>query len=158
MARVFEDGGTHAVVAKPLRLRRFEAGNLPDSGECVDCLIIVNDRRDGVPRGRLYLSNGASWDPVAYLGEGIPAASSTVDVVPLVQKAVAEAVAALPQPVQMLTPAPIPLALPSPGPSRDVLALARRCEDLAAQVHVLAERIQFLEENAINEVRLVEVA
>lgn len=158
MARVFEDGGTHAVVAKPLRLRRFEAGNLPDPGECVDCLIIVNDRRDGIPRGRLYLSNGASWDPVAYLGEGTQAASPAVDVVPLVHQAVAEAVAALPPPVQMLTPAPMPLALPPPGSSREVLALVRRCEDMATEMRVLAERIQFLEENAINDVQLVEVA
>jgi hypothetical protein len=65
----FEDIG-HAVAAqKPLKLVRREPGRLPDPGQCVDGLVVENDRSDGTPRGRVAVSNGASWDHLAYRHE-----------------------------------------------------------------------------------------
>ena len=91
----FEDLGHAVRVTKPFRFKRYEAGKLPDPGQCVDCLIIINDRLNGDPRARLAVSNGASWDHLAWLDDR-PVVQSTavavrpaeVDLTPLVRQAV----------------------------------------------------------------------
>lgn len=52
MARIIEDGGATADILKPFKLVRFKPEGLPDARACVDSAIIINDMKDGVPRGR----------------------------------------------------------------------------------------------------------
>jgi len=55
----------------------------------VDCLIVVNDRRDGVPRPRLALSDGSSWSYIAWLDDvPSPAAAQVIAPAPVVDLAV----------------------------------------------------------------------
>lgn len=89
MARVIEDLGHCGRASKPVGLRVYEPGSLPDPGQCAQALIAINDRSDGVPRARLAMSNGASWDIVAVTSD--LQSQQTVDVQPHVHKAVAEA-------------------------------------------------------------------
>lgn len=92
----FEDLGHAVRVMKPIRVKRYEMKNLPDPGQCVDCLIVVNDRSDGQPRARLALSNGASWDMLGYVDDApahVPSQSvavrpTEIDLTPLVRQAV----------------------------------------------------------------------
>jgi len=69
MAKPLEDRGHLVAVTKPLQLHRRNSDRLPDAGQCTDCLLIINDMHDGVPRARLALSNGATWDHLAYRHE-----------------------------------------------------------------------------------------
>lgn len=92
----FEDLGHAVRLTKPIRVKRYEMKHLPDPGQCVDCLIVVNDRSDGQPRARLALSNGASWDMLGYLDDApshVPSQSvavrpTEIDLTPLVRQAV----------------------------------------------------------------------
>lgn len=134
MHKPFRDDG-HAVAAhKPLRLKRYDlASGLPDPGECVDALIVVNDRTDGVPRARLALSNGASWDFLAVLPD-IPATTQqTVDIEPMVLRAVHEIVP------QIAAPRP---ALSLPSPVAPDVGLLERVRVLEMQVRQLIATIQ----------------
>lgn len=154
MKRAIEDLGGVARVNRPLQIKRYEPGDMPDPGGCVDCLIVVNDRADGKPRGRLYVSNGGSWDPVAWLSEtGLPTAS--VDVTALVRRAVSEALpaivqAAAPQIVHVPAPAIVEHRAEL-GPSPEVKLLAQMLSDLET-------RVAFLEHNALAEARLEKAA
>jgi hypothetical protein len=134
MAKPADDLGYALRLNRPLKLQRFDPRRLPDPAECVDCLIIVNDRSDGVPRARLALSNGASWDFVAIVGEGTAVAPMT-DLQPLVRQAVAaELPSLLPQQeVRML----------SPPPGQDLQPLANAVLEMAEQVNrLMAENIE----------------
>lgn len=158
MSKAFGVQGGVAVVSSPRRLRRYEARHLPDPGECVDCLIVINDRGDGVPRARLALSNGASWDLLRVGDDTTPAsmpAVQTVDVTPLVREAVREMLPALvPQQTSLaLIPPP---AAPAVQSSDDVRTLAAHMlqivetiNDLSRRLADAEERIEFLEQSAL---------
>jgi len=105
MKKPIQDMGGHVACTKPFRLLRYEANRRPDPGECVDCLVIVNDRTDGRPRARLELSDGASWQPIAYLDEAAEAATELVPV-PLVPKPQVEIIQPSPQRIQIRPPKP----------------------------------------------------
>jgi hypothetical protein len=62
---VYQDGQRVATGA-PLKLNRFEASSPPDPAATLDCLLLLNDRTDGEPRTRVVVSNGASFDTLAY--------------------------------------------------------------------------------------------
>lgn len=134
MNKPFRDDGQAVAANKPLRLRRYDSSvGLPDPGECVDALIVVNDQADGVPRARLALSNGASWDFVAVLVD-IPASTQqTVDIEPMVLKAVREVAPQLAAPRQ---------ALALPAPSAPDAGLIDRVRTLEMQVQQLIETIK----------------
>lgn len=151
-----QDRGHSLEAPVPLKLRRYEIARLPDPGQCVDALIIVNDRLDGIPRAKLALSNGASWDTLAVMSDVQPHAA--VDVRPLVQKAVADAKAEWAQRMAAAQAAPPTLAMaPAVGADSDILMsvaaeLARLRQDLDAAQAMLGEataRISTLETAAV---------
>jgi hypothetical protein len=88
MARSITDDGAVVAASKPIKHRRYEVGRLPDPGACVDATIVINDRADGVPRARLALSNGASWDALALAGD----IRQPADIEPLVRQLIRELV------------------------------------------------------------------
>lgn len=92
MAKPIEDRGHKAEATKPLQIKRYEAGKLPDPGQCIDCIIVVNDRLDGQPRARLAMSNGAAWDHLAWMDDakvGVHSARpAAVDLMPMIREAV----------------------------------------------------------------------
>ena len=97
MAKAIEDRGHLAEATKPLRLKRYQTGKLPDPGQCVDCLIIENDAMNGLPRAWLCMSNGATWDRI---GEVAPSTALAVrpaeaDLMPMMRSAVEQALPAL---------------------------------------------------------------
>lgn len=178
MARVIEDGGSVAAISKPLRLPSYQPTKLPDPATCVNALIIVNDRTDGQPRGRLAISNGASWDHVAWLSE-LPAAPAqvTVDVTPLVAKSVRQLLPAI---VQQHLPAPAPVMLTAePAPAKAaqsgspgfadsdpqviassseesailaqaLLEMSEQINALQLRVHDLEHQVDYLKRNAVH--------
>lgn len=109
MARPIEDNGHFLRFAKPLRLVYYATDRLPDAIQMAGCLIGVNDSRDGAPRQRLAMSNGASWDYFARVDE-LPqpshglAAAQQFDLVPLVQAAVADMLPSLQAPLRVIHP------------------------------------------------------
>jgi len=109
MAKALEDRGHSLAVTRPFQLRRYDAGSLPDPGQCTDAIIVLNDRSDGMPRARLALSNGASWDLFAYVNElaqplqGL-AVAEQFDLVPLVRAAVAEMLPSIQAPLRVVQP------------------------------------------------------
>lgn len=108
---MIDKDGARVVTGWPVRLHRYDPGKLPDPADMLDCLLIVNDRSDGIPRARLVLSNGASYDTVAYLTD-IPVGSPAV---------MAPALPALPLPPPL--PAPVPTALVVAEVSRQIATL-----------------------------------
>lgn len=152
MARVLEDVGHCGKATKPIALRVYEPGALPDPGQCAHALIVVNDRSDGVPRARLMLSNGASWDPFAFtFDKASGVMPTTVDVTPIIRQAVSEQLPAL---VQVQQPA---MRVISPAPSSDAPAIAHLRQEhqqaldimasLLERVAVLEERLAFVEQH-----------
>jgi hypothetical protein len=138
MARVIDDQGALGRATKPLGLRVYEPGNLPDPVDCPQSLIIVNDRSDGLPRARLALSNGASWDYLSFTienrgGHGMPA---TVDLTPMVQQLVTEQLPAI---VRAAMPAQPTMRVISPDPGRQqlvdmLLEMTSRLEEVEDQL------------------------
>lgn len=105
----FEDLGHAVRVTKPFRFKRYDAGKVPDPGQCVDCAIIINDRLNGDPRSRLALSNGASWDHVAWLddrptapNQSVAVRPTEIDLTPLVREAVKAELAGMPPAVKVI--------------------------------------------------------
>ena len=158
-----EDRGHALQLHKPIALKRYEPNKLPDPGQCVDCLIIVNDRKDGVPRGRLAISNGASWDSVAWLDEVkspsapvVPAAP--VDLVPLVRSAVAEMLPALPA-REVKTIAAIPASdTDTAAIAQALLEMSDAINRLTREKHDLENRVAFLEANSLARATLIREA
>jgi len=112
MAKWFDDRGHSVAITKPLQVRRYDAGSLPDPGQCTDAIIVVNDRSDGMPRARLALSNGASWDLFACVNEPAQpshavAVAQQFDLVPLVRAAVAEMLPSIQAPLRVVQPSAI---------------------------------------------------
>lgn len=164
----FFDEGHRVRATKPLALRRYQAGKLPDAAQCVDCLIIVNDQYDGVARGRLAISNGATWDHVAWIddvGSGsalavVPQPRAEVDLTPLVRAAVDAALPGLMPPavkvVEHVRDQALPPAAELGKLREDIRALAvanlEISEHLQRVIHENAElmaRIEYVEQNAI---------
>lgn len=152
MGRVFDDLGHVGKAVKPIGLRVYEPGALPDPGQCAHALIVVNDRSDGVPRARLMLSNGASWDPLAFtFDRQAGVMPTTVDVTPIIRQAVSEQLPAL---VQVQQPA---MRVISPAPSSDAPSIAHIRQEhqqtlqivaaLLDRVAVLEERLAFVEQH-----------
>lgn len=130
MPKLIEQSGARVRTGWPVQIHRYDPGNLPDPADVLDCLLIVNDRADGIPRVRLVLSNGASYDTVAYLTD-IPAGSSVAaaHVLPAL---------ALPPPL----PAPVPTALVAAEVSRQIATLqpVSDASRVAALEHRVAEQ------------------
>jgi hypothetical protein len=108
MRKLIEQNGARVKTGWPVQLHRYEPDKLPDPADVIDCALIVNDRTDGVPRARLVVSNGASFDTLAYLTD-IPAASSAAVLVP-------QSIPALPPPLpghHLLTYSPPDTTLPA---------------------------------------------
>lgn len=86
MPKLIEQNGARVKTGWPILLHRYETGTLPDPADMLDCLLIVNDRADGVPRARVVVSNGASYDTVAYLTDiaaSAPAAPAATPLLPV---------------------------------------------------------------------------
>lgn len=148
--RIIEDVGAVIAARKPVRLPQYRRADLPDPAACCGALAIENEN-DGNPRARLVVSNGASWDCVAWLGDvSREAARQTIDVTPLVRHAVAEMLPALVS-APALVPAPAQAALPAPRPtaqdatSADMKAVAQAVLEMAEQINALQARVRDLE-------------
>lgn len=163
MPKAIEHEGHRVAVPLPLALRRYEANKLPDPGQCVDCLIIVNDRSDGQPRARFAVSNGASWDfyvreDQAVSSQAVALRPAEIDLTPMVRAAVEAALPAL-----VSQPAVKVIQGPQMSPN-DLQAVAQGMLEMSEHVNkVLNEnadlraRIEFLESRAIVDARLVDV-
>ena len=129
--KMIDKDGARVVTGWPLKLHRYDPGRLPDPADMLDCLLIVNDRTDGIPRARLVLSNGASYDTVAYLTD-IPAGSPAADLAPELPALT------LPPPL----PAPVPTALVVAEVSRQIATLqpVSDASGVAALEHRVAEQ------------------
>lgn len=119
--------GARVTTGWPLQLLRYEAGQLPDPADVLDCILIVNDRTDGVPRARLVSSNGASYDTIAYLTD-IPAGSPPVSAPSL-------------PPVQI----PAPVAAPIPNVAAEVAKQIALLRPATSNDPALAARVEALE-------------
>jgi hypothetical protein len=129
MPRLIEQNGARVKTGWPVQFHRYEPDKLPDPADVLDCPLIVNDRSDGVPRGRVVVSNGASYDTVAYLTD-IPAGSPAV--------ALAKALPALPD---MPPPPPLPAINIVGEVSRQIAAL----RPVVASDPVLSLRVDTIE-------------
>lgn len=153
----------HAVeFLRPLKLPVFEPGGLPDPAQCVGCLILINDRGDGVPYPYLALSNGASWDRCARLADvprGTIAERPSVNVQPLVERAVAQMLPALmpPMPPMPAIAAPVPLQAQAVPASDDLKVVADGMLAMAEEISALKRRMHELEQEwrAFQTVRVV---
>lgn len=157
-----EDRGHALQLHKPLAVKRYEPNRLPDPGQCVDCIIVVNDRKDGVPRGRLMLSNGASWDAVGYVDEikqstVQPAHHQSVDLVPLVRSAVAEMLPSLPA-REVKTITALPVTDDTQAIAQALLEMSETINQLNHANHDLQQRVAFLENNALARAQLIREA
>jgi len=133
MRKLIEQNGARVKTGWPVQFHRYAPDKLPDPADVIDCPLIVNDRSDGVPRGRVVVSNGASYDTVAYLTD-IPAGSPAV--------ALAQSLPALPvtQPIAAQVTELRPLVASNPAIAVRVDALDRTTGELSARVSEL-ERI-----------------
>jgi len=133
MRKLIEQNGARVKTGWPVQFHRYAPDKLPDPADVIDCPLIVNDRSDGVPRGRVVVSNGASYDTVAYLTD-IPAGSPAV--------ALAQSLPALPvtQPIAAQVTELRPLVASDPALAARVDAIERTTGELSARVSEL-ERI-----------------
>jgi hypothetical protein len=170
--RRWEDKGAYLEAPLPVRLKRYKPGRLPNAAECVDCLIVVNDDSDSVPRARLALSNGASWDYIGYVVDAVPAAAPStalvvqpsapreIDLTPLVRAAVDAALPAMIPPpvkvVEQITQSHIPSGDEVAKLREHVKVLAAANLELSEHLHVvlrqfgdLEARVDYIERNAL---------
>ena len=165
MTRALDDLGYCLAVSKPVRLKVFAPGKLPDAAQMAGCLIVVNDPADG-PRLRLALSNGAEWDRLGLVGDAPPAmVPALVDLMPAVRQAVVEALPALvarPQPVALAAPMP---PMPHAGDTAAlheanrqmagaVLEMSEHVNGLLRRVADLEARCEYLEKHAVAAVNI----
>ena len=146
MARplAIEDEGHLLRMNKPLRLIFYAPDRLPDAVQMAGCIIGVNDSRDGAPRQRLAMSNGASWDYVARVDElpqpsHGPAVAQQFDLVPLVQAAVADMLPSFQAPLRVIHP---PAIAHMPADSATEIKLAQR--HIATAVLEVSEHVNRL--------------
>ena len=149
MARALEDDGHCLRLTKPIRLVFYPPDRLPDAVQMAGCLIGVNDSRDGQPRPRLGMSNGASWDIYARVDElALPTQSLAVarqyDLVPLVQAAVADMLPSFQAPLRVIHP---PAIAHMPADSATEIKLAQR--HIATAVLEVSDHVnRLMRENA----------
>lgn len=145
MARALEDDGHLLRLTKPLRLVFYAPDRLPDAVQMAGCLIGVNDSRDGVPRHRLAMSNGASWDLFARVDDlAQPSQSLAVaqqyDLAPLVHAAVAEMLPSLQAPTLRVVQPPAIAHMPA----EDVARLNEGQKHVASAILEITEHVNRL--------------
>lgn len=172
MTKALQDIGNAVRSSKPIMLPVYDPGRVPDPVVNSGALIIINDRSDGIPRGRLALSNGSTWDKLAYELD-VPRETQPVqNVAPLVHQIVRDMLPALIPPQQLVSlPAPVappppPAAPPAPA-SEDlravadaILAMSGHINELQHRVHEQEQRIAYLEHHAADksEIRIAGAA
>jgi hypothetical protein len=124
MRKLISQDGARVRTGWPLTLHRYEAGSLPDPADVIDCPLIVNDRTDGVPRGRIVISNGASYDDIAYLTD-IPAGAPQVSAPSL---------------------PPLPVAVPAPNVAAEVARQVAALQPVVQADPALAARVEVIEQ------------
>jgi len=156
VTKALTDIGNAVRSSKPFMLPVYDPGRVPDPVVNAGALIIINDRSDGVPRGRLALSNGSTWDKLAYELDVSPA-QPVQSVAPLVHQIVRDMLPALIPPQQLVSlPAP---AMPPPLPqmpagddlravAEAILAMSEHINALQIKVHEQDQRIAYLEHHA----------
>ena len=133
--------GARVATGWPIKLHRFEANSLPDPADVLDCIVLINDRTDGIPRTRVAVSNGASFDYLGYLTD-IPAAPQQQ---PVAQPLVPIQLPQYQPPQQVLLPPP---AYNDTGIRRDVFQAQAENRDLARRVTELERVIDALHDVA----------
>lgn len=146
----------------PIGLRSYPSNRLPDAAANVGRVILINDSGDGVPRGRMALSNGASWDRIAF-GDEVRQPAQVVDAEPMVRQAVRDMLPALmPKPQPVAFPASVPVALPAGDDMKALAAamldMAETINELQRKVHNLEHQVEFLASRAVDTVTLGEKA
>ena len=134
---------------KPLKLARYEPGELPDPKDWVDCLVIVNDRTNA-SAAHICLSSGTSWDRVAMAGDVVNPVTQTYDLTPIVRQAVQDLLPA----VKVQPPAVNMIAARNDNVDRIDAQVAA----LTAALHEMQDRMEYVERNALARVDLVESA
>lgn len=159
MAKPIEDKGHLIEATRPLKIKRYELGRLPDPGQCVDCLIIINDRSDGTPRGRLAMSNGASWDHLAWLDEIKPSAAvavrpADIDLQPMIQEAVRQALPAVVHqpPMKLIQASPNEPSEAYKAMAQAVLEMSEHVNRLQFESAELRAEVEFLKKHAVAKV------
>ena len=137
--RMIDKDGARVVTGWPLKLHRYDPGKLPDPADVLDCLLIVNDRSDGIPRGRPVCSNGASYDQLAFLSD-------------------LEALQARMTAIENARPQALPaLALPPPLPVQNVAAeVSRQIATLRPQPVSDESRVAALEHRVAECERIID--
>lgn len=162
MAKPFVDEGHRAVAQVPIALKSYRAGREPDPAMCVNCLIIVNDPSDRNPRPRLAVSNGASWDHVAWLTD-VSDAPAAADIAGLVRAAIVEAMAQR-QEAPRAMPPPLPASLqPTSETATDAIAVVAKAhlethaalEVALQEIEELKQRVAFVEQRALARAEIV---
>lgn len=158
MQKPLEFNGGAAHVNYPLRVRWYAPHLAPDAVAFAGCVIGINDSRDGNPRGRLAISNGMSWDTLAFVGDAVaPApvivqqtAPQTVDVEPVLRRVVGEMLPAfIPQaPVPALPAPPQQNVVPQidPNTPEGIQAMAQFALSMAEMVNELQAKVLHLEQ------------
>lgn len=142
MARVIEDGGSVAVISKPLLLPIYEPHKVPDPITCAGAIIGINER-GSTALPRIAMACGGSWRPYAYAAEAsapvqIAQSPVTVDVTPLIQQAVRDMLPAL-------VPRANPVAIAPPENNMDdVKNCARALIELAGEMSRQRDEINAL--------------
>jgi len=167
MARPIEDDGHLLRFAKPIRLVFYAPDRLPDAVQMAGCLIGVNDSRDGVPRQRLAMSNGASWDYFARVDElaqpsQAVAVAQQYDLTPLVHAAVKEMLPSLQAPTVRVVQPPAIAHMPSEAVAElhdglrncatSVLEIVDHVNSILNQNADLMARVEYLERVALAKV------
>jgi len=165
--RPFDDLGHCVRATKPIVLKTYDPGKLPDPAQCVGGLILVNDRANGDPRPRLAVSNGASWDYCARADEinGTSLAvavnrPSEIDITPMVRAAVDAALPALmPAQIKVIEQRPQG-AITDGGEALQLrehikalatanLEISEHLNSVLVQCADLMERVEYLERHAL---------
>lgn len=170
MARAIEDEGHALAVRRPLRLKRYPPDKLPDPGQCVDALIVINDRSDGLPRPTLAISNGASWDRVALvvdhqepardtqqalrvIRDRQPIEATAVDLTPYVDAIREQVLRALPKPEPRAIEAPKYATLDGATIASALLEMSEHINRLSLENAELRARVEAIENTRIPTLR-----
>lgn len=156
----FEDLGHAVKVSKPLRLRRWEGGNLPDPGQCVDCLIVINDR-NSTARPSVAFSDGTTWLHLGWLDQSPQPSQAVVvqpverDITPMIRAAVEQALPALvSQPAVRVIQGPQSAPVDLQPLAQGMLELSDHVTRILNENADLMARVEFLEKHAIAHAKL----
>ncbi len=156
----FEDLGHAVKVTKPFRLKRCEAGGLPDPGQCVDCLIVINDR-NSPSRPSVAYSDGTTWLHLGWLDQSPQPSQAVVvqpverDITPLIRAAVEQALPALvSQPAVRVIQGPQTPAIDVQPLAQGMLELSEHVNRILNENADLMARVEFLERHAIAHAKL----